>query len=460
MRNTTPVIIFVFFLAATFTLMPFCSAATTGWVKTYGGPEDDFASCLIQTRDGGFAMAGAQYANKAYSWGAYCSYWLVKTDGSGTMQWNKTYDFTSDNTKGGVTNPIETLIQTNDGGYAIAGYTQANGAANYTFNLLKIDSDGNLQWNNTYGETWLTEGFAVLQTKDNNYLIALNQFNPTSNSGNKISLILTDSEGNMQWNKTVSLSSLNQICQVIQTNDNGYAIGGTQIASYTDGSTSGSSEDFSLTKIDPSGALQWSYTYGSHNQDNEKTLTQTQDGGYALFGRTMDNSSNTNFLLIKVSSEGDMNWFKTYSGDNGEWAGSGIQTSDGGFVMFGFGRGGQGLLTKTDTTGQVEWNKEYDNFASDTNSIVQVLQTSDNGYVMASTIGESGSDNGHDFLLAKVDSVGTVPELPMLGVATIVLASTVATVIVWKSIKPKKERFAARYASGNYEGVIDSFQLW
>ena len=69
---------------------------------------------------------------------------MVKTDSAGTMQWNKTY--------GGTGNDLgNSIVQTTDGGYAIAGYTNSVGAGGNDVYLVKTDSHGNMQWNKTYG---------------------------------------------------------------------------------------------------------------------------------------------------------------------------------------------------------------------------------------------------------------------------------------------------------------------
>jgi hypothetical protein len=104
---------------------------TDVWAKTYGGIGDDYAGALVQTDDGGYALAGS-----TYSFGAgRGDFWLVKTDAAGNVQWNKTY--------GGTGNEnAMTLIQTDDGGYALAGQTCSFGAGCWDFWLVKTDENG------------------------------------------------------------------------------------------------------------------------------------------------------------------------------------------------------------------------------------------------------------------------------------------------------------------------------
>ncbi len=100
------------------------------WNKTYGGLEAEYAFALIQTSDGGFALAGF-----TFSFGAGGSdMWLVKTDNDGNKEWDQTFG-------GTLTDVAYTLIQTSDGGFALAGYTFSFGAGGSDMWLIKTDTD-------------------------------------------------------------------------------------------------------------------------------------------------------------------------------------------------------------------------------------------------------------------------------------------------------------------------------
>ena len=104
-----------------------------GWNKTYGGTGDDVADALVQTSDGGYALAGY---TKSFGAGSH-DFWLVKTDSAGNAQWNKTY--------GGTSMDYATaLVKTVDGGYALAGYTRSFGVGLNDFWLVKTDASGNV----------------------------------------------------------------------------------------------------------------------------------------------------------------------------------------------------------------------------------------------------------------------------------------------------------------------------
>jgi hypothetical protein len=131
------------------------------WNNTYRGPQDDYATCVIQTKDGGYALAGA-----TYSFGVlFEDFWLVKTDANGDAKWNKTY--------GGTKEDIAySVIQADDGGYAVAGSTRSFGAGNADFWLVKTDADGKMFWNRTYGGTEDDVAYSVIQTRDKGYALA------------------------------------------------------------------------------------------------------------------------------------------------------------------------------------------------------------------------------------------------------------------------------------------------
>ena len=132
------------------------------WNKTYGGLYRDIAYCVVQTVDGGYAIAGYTLSFGVFGWQ---DFWLVKTDADGNVQWNKVY--------GGTEGDLATsLVQTRDGGYAIAGYTLSFGAGGFDFWLVKTDALGNLQWSQAYGGAYDEYAYSLIQTRDGGYAIA------------------------------------------------------------------------------------------------------------------------------------------------------------------------------------------------------------------------------------------------------------------------------------------------
>jgi hypothetical protein len=222
----------------------------------------------VQTEDGGYAIAGY----RVYFGSADMDVWLVKTDASGNHEWNHTYG--GPNSDGG-----HSVVQTEDGGYAIAGYTYAYMAETSDMWLVKTDALGNPQWNQTYGGADKDAGYSVVQTEDSGYAIA----GYTLSFGAGISdvwLVKTDASGNHEWNHTYGGPKGDYGWSVVQTEDGGYAIAG-----YTYTSTVGGS-DVWLIKTNASGSPQWNQTYGGADKDAGYSVVQTEDGGYAIAGDT------------------------------------------------------------------------------------------------------------------------------------------------------------------------------
>ena len=175
------------------------------WFKTYGGAGDDEANSIVQTVDGGYALAG--YTS---SYGPYNNnFWLVKTDWTGNLQWAKAYGTNGVGHKisGGYgqwddyglgDNRAYDFIQTTDAGFALIGY-QGFDWGRYTW-LIKTDSAGTIQWNQTYGAEGST--YSIVQTGDGGFAIATTNQTEAIHPGNQILLIKTDSSGHKQWDET------------------------------------------------------------------------------------------------------------------------------------------------------------------------------------------------------------------------------------------------------------------
>jgi hypothetical protein len=293
------------------------SSGNMQWNKTYGGTGDEYASSVVQTSDGGYALACTRWIDSARD------VWLLKTDSSGNMQWNKTYGRGGDGA-------AHSMIQTADGGYALAGQTYGSGGGLDAW-LLKTDSSGNMQWNKTYGGTGTEIGLSVVRTADGGYALA----GQTSSFGAgdwDAWLIKTNSAGNQQWNKTFGGPNQDDGKCVVQSGDGGYVIAG-YTRSYGD-----DSGDFWLFKTNSSGDQQWSNTYGGTDHDNAWSMVQTNDGGYAICGETYSfGAGERDVYFVKTDGGGNMQWNKTYGGTGTEMyeSGSVVQTTDGGYAIAG-----------------------------------------------------------------------------------------------------------------------------
>jgi len=362
----------------------------TEWSKTYGGTNDDDGISIVQTADGGYALAG--WTN---SYGAGGNdFWLVKTDASGNTQWSRTYGGTADDY-------ANALVQTSDGGYALAGLTNSYGAGGVDFWLVKADSSGNLQWSKTYGGTKTDIANTLIQTADGGY--ALGGMTVSYCNGEAdFWLVKTDANGNTQWTHAYGGTGYEQGQSLVQTVDGGYALAG-----WTNSYGAGA-DDMWLVRTDSAGNLQWSKTYGGTWYDEAYALVRTIDGGYALAGDTCASvNSVTDFLLVKTDSAGNTQWTQTYGGAYDNAAFALVQTVDGGYALAGHTWMGPPLntwdfwLVKTDSAGNAQWNKNCG--GADTDIARALVQTSDGGYALAGYTKSFGAGNS-DFWLVKVNS--------------------------------------------------------
>ena len=137
------------------------SIGDTLWTKAYGGTGSDHGRSVMQTTDLGYIITG--YTN-SFGAGEYDVY-LIKTDANGNTQWTKTYG-------GAVYDAGSSVIQTTDGSYIITGVTESFGAGGADLYFIKADANGNKIWTKTFGGSAADHGNSVQQTSDNGYIIA------------------------------------------------------------------------------------------------------------------------------------------------------------------------------------------------------------------------------------------------------------------------------------------------
>jgi len=305
----------------------------TEWNKTYGRANSEVARSVIQTSDGGYLLAG-----QTQSFGAGGQdFWLVKTDGSGNMEWNKTY--------GGTKNDIAfSVVETSGGGYASTGRTNSFGLGIADFWLVKVDSSGGHEWNKTYGGTGVDAARCVVQTSDGGYILT-GETNSFGAGDTDFWLVKVDSSGGHEWNKTYGGTLTESAFSVVEVGVGGYALAG-RTRSLGEGRL-----DFWLVKVDSSGGHEWNKTYGGTGNDPahsmvETNIVETGDGGYTLAGFTQSfGAGGQDGWLIKTDGSGNMEWNKTYGGTGNDVLNSVAKTGDGGYALAGFtqsfGAGGQ-----------------------------------------------------------------------------------------------------------------------
>jgi Secretion system C-terminal sorting domain len=338
------------------------------WARTFGGPSDEYCYSVQQTTDDGFIIVGR---TRSIGEGGYDA-WLIKTDSDGNELWSRTF--------GGIESDRGNSVQqTTDGGYIITGSTASFGLDSGEVWLIKTDSLGIEEWSQTIGGTNGDGGNRVRETIDGGYIILGETFS-YGNGGSDMWLIKTDSDGNIEWDQTFGISAYDHAEDLDLTLDGGFIIVG-----YVSQGDLGTSAW--LIKVDSEGNEVWSQQKHGIESARGYCVTATVDGGFTLSGYTYADLEGSFGWLHKTDANGNEIWERTY----GEWSmiesGMSIrQTDDGGYIVVGqTGYGGDTnrdvRVTKTDSVGNILWYQTYAGAEDDFGMSIQ--QTSDGGYVVA-----------------------------------------------------------------------------
>ncbi|MBK8415147.1 MAG: T9SS type A sorting domain-containing protein [Bacteroidetes bacterium] len=298
------------------------SSGNPVWKIAIGETSSDFANDVQQTSDSGFVVCG--YSNSSFSGGfAGENIYLIKLNYNGSILWSKII--------GGAGNErANSVRQTSDGGFLIAGTTDSWGAGGNDFYLVKTDASGNVSWTKTFGGAFDDVANSVKQTSDGGYIVA-GETNSFGAGDIDFYLIKTDAFGNLTWSKSFGGGGGDWLYSVVQASDNGYVLGGYSISFLGAGEA-----DAVVIKTDSLGNILWSKTYGEQYGDVASSVVRTNDNGYALCGgqSTFPVSMVDKGLLFKIDSLGNFMWANTFINSN-DVQRSVCKTSDGGYILTG-----------------------------------------------------------------------------------------------------------------------------
>jgi len=377
------------------------------WAMLYGGSGDDWANSVQQTSDGGYILAGY---TESFGEG-HSDIWVVKLSFAGDIEWQRTY--------GGIQNEEAYSIQeTSDGGYIVAGYTDSFGLGNTDIWVLKLNSEGVIEWQRTFGRSGDDWANSVLQTSDGGYIIGGSSDSFGIGSAD-IWLIKLSSEGDVEW-QNINLLGVNIYLRAIQeTSDGGYIAAGHIHPSVNN------SIDLLILKLDSIGRIDWERYYGGSQDDWANSIQETDDGGYFVAGYTESfGAGNLDFWVLKLTSAGNIDWERAYGGSGDDWANSAQQTSDGGFIVAGasdsFGAGFSDFwLLKLSSSGNIEWQKTYGDTGGE--GAFSIQQTDDYGFIVSGNTDSYGTGD-FDFLVLKLYADGAIDpscDLPGSSAASI-----------------------------------------
>ena len=318
----------------------------TLWTGTYGDTGYQSSYSVRQTADKGYVMVGVTMPPGGTSFDVQ----IVKTSASGQPAWTKTHSWTNDDQG-------RDIRQTSDGGYIVAGCTRSFGAGTLDILLIRTTDSGDSVWVKAIGGNGYETGYSVLQTTDGGYAIA----GYTSGIGGfnqDVYLVKTSASGDTVWTRRYGGAEDEAGLCVDQTVDGGYVIVGSHISG-SDG------QNVYLLKTDASGDTLWTRSYGGPYFDVGNSVRQTADGGYIIAGTTYRSVGDADAYLIKTDASGDTLWTRTFGGAGIDGGSSVQQTLDGGYIVAGrtssFGAGGDDVwLIKTDANGSASVEEPMD----------------------------------------------------------------------------------------------------
>jgi len=324
----------------------------------------------------------------------------------GPQYWAKTYG-------GDNEDYAEFIQQTSDGGYIVAGYTESFGADEPEFWIMKLKSTGDVIWQKTYGGGEWDIAHFIQEESDGSYILA-GTTGSFGAGGFDAWILKLDGNGNSLWQRTYGGGSSDYAYSIEQTTDGGYIVAG-QTVSFGAGKN-----DLWIFKLTESGIISWQKTYGGSEDDYISSIQKTSDEGYVITGYTESfGTGDQDIWVLKIKSNGDVSWQKTYGRrDHRDYSSSIQQTPDGEYILTGYSYDfllGEGhiWLSKLSSNGSVLWEKTYEGNEIDYPYSMQ--QTFDNtgnstGYIIASHTLNRGhiTTNPCDISLIEIDDTGNI----------------------------------------------------
>lgn len=381
----------------------------TQWAKSYGGYDLDEAHSIIQTTDGGFIFSGRAFSlnGQITNSDPAKNKWIVRTDSLGNILWEQSY--------GDYGAAIYGLIQTSDGGFAVCGSSlpKVPGPSfGHDMWVLKIDANGNIEWEKKFGGSGTELAYDIVQTNDGNYVVAgLNHsydgditdrtWSPSFSVD--VWVIKLNASGDIIWTNSYGGSYEDRASGIVQTSDGGLAI--LAYGSSTDGDVTNHKHSgytgVWLIKTDANGNKQWDKCYEAGTEAYANSIEQTDDGGFIIGAEAKGNGYDcTDYLggidrdiwVIKTDASGNMQWSKCYGGTKNEVCSKVVASRFGGYIIGGatlstdfdvqqnYGNG-DNIVIVTDASGNIVWTKTYG--GTQYEYLLDLAETRDGGIITA-----------------------------------------------------------------------------
>lgn len=281
------------------------------WQKTIGGRGQDELNAVIKTKDGGFVLGGSSSSSisgeKAKDSHGGMDYWVVKIDTKGAVIWQQTFG-------GNYNDELRSICLTDDGGVLLGGSSNSADTGNKIqknigqsdYWIIKLDKEGNEQWQKTIGGSGDDQLYVVQTLADGNYILAGNSNSEsgddkrsTNESGTDFWVLKIDKDTReILWQETYNIAKTDILTSLVENDDKTILLGGyaqgevvkqkagarKQAASSRDLKMKQGTDDYVAVKINAKGEELWRRSVGSDGQDILKKVVETRDGGYLMAG--------------------------------------------------------------------------------------------------------------------------------------------------------------------------------
>jgi len=338
------------------------------WSKTFGDNTNEEGWYVKSTDDGGCVVLGIIVYNDSYETKNQDIY-LIKIDGNGNKEWERNYGGNGDDYG-------KAIIETNDG-YIIAGTSNSGGLTEFDYNawLIKTDSNGNEgpgypgTWNKTYGGVYKDGANSIIETKNENYIVTGFTY-PHDNKDGNLWVFKINKTGEVIWNKTFGGVRFDEGRSLVETDD-GYVIAG-QTYSY---SKEDNYSDAWLFKVNKTGYPMWNTTFDGFGYDDLFNQIIQSDDGFIMVGNVQNKTENELYDeysdgYIVITDENGNSSFERIIEEDQETGISSVEKTDDSYLVTGyigpFGTGeGDILVEKIDNSSNRVWMKTYGGDYSD-----------------------------------------------------------------------------------------------
>jgi len=313
----------------------------------------DEAFAIDRTSDGGYIVAGvADTYNEPFPNFVLRDAKIIKLNYQGAVHWTMQY---------GSEDEIEvarSIEETSDGGFIVGGYSFSEESSMYKTWLLKLNSDGNVLWEKNYGGSSWEECRSIAVTSDGGYILA-GFSRPDDGYGRQDYWVLKlDSEGNIEWEQNYGGSRDDFAHKIKQTSDGGYIVAGYSRSSDFDVSKNNGEEDIWILKLDSSGDIEWEKSYGGTSEDKAYSVIESKFGGFIVGGASNSNDIDVSnnygkrdSWILKLSTVGNLEWEMNLGGSEDDVTYDLKETHDGKIIITGYAISNDGDLINNQNNG-------------------------------------------------------------------------------------------------------------